>query len=132
MNWSPIQPPGARPPAGAYSPAIRAGHYIFISGQVPVDVRTGAIIGDDVVTQTDAVLDRIELLLQAGGASLRDVVSVTAYLADIGDWDEFNRVYGQRFEAPYPTRTTVGAQLHGFLVEISAIAYVGGASGREG
>lgn len=125
MSWSPLQPPGARPPAGAYSPAIRAGDHIFISGQVPVDVATGALVGEDIVAQTNAVLDRVANLLHAGGASLRDVVSITAYLSDIANWDEFNRVYRERFEPPYPTRTTVGAQLRGFLVEISAIAYVG-------
>ena len=131
MTWSTLQPPGARPPAGAYSPAIRAGDFIFISGQVPVDVVSGQLIGRDVVTQTNTVLDRIENLLRAGGASLADVVSITAYLSDIANWEAFNDVYRERFQAPYPTRTTVGAQLRGFLVEISAVAYVGKAGGKE-
>jgi 2-iminobutanoate/2-iminopropanoate deaminase len=109
---------------GAYSPAVRAGDFLFLSGQVPIDPETGDLIGDDVASQTHAVLDRIERLLSAAGAQLGDVVSVTAYLADIGDWDSFNNVYKTRFEPPFPARTTVGAGLHGFLVEISVIAYL--------
>ena len=89
-----------------------------------MDPETGELIGDDVGSQTHAVLDRIEHLLGAAGANLKDVVSVTAYLADIGDWDSFNNVYKTRFEPPFPARTTVGAGLHGFLVEISVIAYL--------
>jgi 2-iminobutanoate/2-iminopropanoate deaminase len=89
-----------------------------------MDPETGTLIGSDVATQTHAVLDRIERLLGAAGAKLADVVSVTAYLADIGDWDAFNDAYKTRFESPYPARTTVGAGLHGFLVEISVIAYL--------
>jgi 2-iminobutanoate/2-iminopropanoate deaminase len=113
-----------KPPVGAYSPAVRAGDFLFLSGQVPIDPETGDLIGDDVASQTHAVLDRIERLLSAAGAQLGDVVSVTAYLADIGDWDSFNNVYKTRFEPPFPARTTVGAGLHGFLVEISVIAYL--------
>ena len=125
MTWSPILPAGQKPPAGAYSPAIRAGDLIFVSGNVPRDPATGALIGNDVTTQTHAVIDRIEAVLGEAGATLHDVVSVTAYLADIGKWEEFNNAYRARFTEPYPTRTTVGAQLHGFLVEITVIAYLG-------
>ena len=113
-----------KPPVGAYSPAVKAGDFVFLSGQVPVDAETGKLIGSDVAGQTHAVLDRIERVLSAAGAKLSDVISVTAYLADINDWDEFNNAYKTRFEQPFPTRTTVGAGLHGFLVEISVIAYL--------
>lgn len=115
-----------KPPVGAYSPAVRAGDFLFLSGQVPVDSETGAVLGNDVATQTYAVIDRIEQLLAHAGSSLRDVVSVTAYLADINDWAAFNDAYQSPFQRPFPARTTVGAGLHGFLVEISAIAYVPG------
>ena len=120
--WEAVRP--GKPPVGAYSPAVVAGDFVFLSGQVPMDPETGKLIGDDVASQTHAVLDRIERLLTAAGARLTDVVSVTTYLADIGDWDAFNNVYKTRFEAPYRARTTVGAGLHGFLVEISVIAYL--------
>lgn len=120
--WMPVQAGQDSPaPAGAYSAAIRAGDFIFVSGQVPKDPRTGKIEGD-VAHQTRQVLENLRAVLASAGATLDDVVSITAYLADIGDWDAFNAAYGEVFRAPYPTRTTVGAQLHGFLVEISAIA----------
>jgi 2-iminobutanoate/2-iminopropanoate deaminase len=123
MTRIPIQPADLKPPVGAYTPAIRAGDLIFVSGQVPIDPATGKLIGSSVAEQTNAVLDRVEHVLSAAGATLADIVSVTAYLATIDDWDEFNHAYRARMTAPYPTRTTVGAQLHGFLVEISVVAY---------
>lgn len=123
--WSPITLSGDfRPPAGAYSPAVRAGNLVFVSGQVPRDPRTGALLGDDVTAQTRAVLDNTARVLEAAGASLADVVAVTVYLARIEDWDAFNEVYRAAFTAPYPSRTTVGAALRGVLVEISVIAAV--------
>jgi len=120
--WEAVQL--GKPPAGAYSPAVRAGDFLFLSGQVPVDPETGQLIGGDVAAQTHAVIDRIERLLAAAGALLSDVVSVTAYLADINDWDAFNQAYKTRFQQPFPSRTTVGVGLHGFLVEITVIAYL--------
>lgn len=120
--WTPVT--FGKPPVGAYSPAVHAGDFIFVSGQVPLDPETGLLLGEEVGAQTHAVLDRIETVLKAAGATLRDVVSVTAYLASIDDWDRFNEVYKSRFEPPFPARTTVGAGLHGFLVEISVTAYV--------
>jgi 2-iminobutanoate/2-iminopropanoate deaminase len=124
-SWHGITLPAASgAPAGAYSPAVRAGNLIFVSGQVPKDPRTGETRGADVREQTRAVLENVERVLSAAGATLDDVVSATAYLANIDDWGAFNEVYREVFSPPYPTRTTVGAQLHGFLVEISVIAAV--------
>jgi 2-iminobutanoate/2-iminopropanoate deaminase len=123
--WTPVNlDPEFRPPAGAYSPAVRAGNLLFVSGQVPKDPRTGALLGSTVTEQTRATLDNAARVLAAAGASLDDVVSVTAYLADIGDWDEFDAAYRAVLRTPYPTRTTLGAGLHGFLVEISMVAAV--------
>ena len=122
MNWQPIpaQPTGA----GAYSRAIRAGDFVFVSGQVPRDPQTNETVGTTVAEQTRVVIDRLEEALAPAGATLRDLVSVNVYLADINSWGEFNEAYRERMPAPYPTRTTVGAALHGFLVEISGIAYL--------
>lgn len=124
--WSPVEPGGAvRPPAGAYSPVVKAGPFIFLSGQVPKDPRTGTTIDGDVAEQTRVVMENSRALLQAAGASLDDVVAVTAYLADMGDWQAFDDVYRTFFSEPRPTRTTVGADLRGFRVEITIVAYVG-------
>ena len=84
------------------------------------------MVGRTVGEQTRVVLDKVEEALRDAGATLSDVVSMTVYLADINAWSEFNDAYRQRMSPPYPTRTTVGAQLHGCLVEISAVAYLPG------
>lgn len=125
-RWRPLTlSPEMPAPAGAYSPGVRAGDLLFVSGQVPRDPRTGELVGGDVAAQTRQVLENVRAVLVAGGATLEDVVSVTVYLSDPGDWGAFNEVYKQVFRSPYPTRTAVGARLRGILVEISAIAYLG-------
>jgi 2-iminobutanoate/2-iminopropanoate deaminase len=124
-QWQPVVLQDAPPPVGAYSSGVRAGDFVFISGQVPRDPRTGALIGDDVESQTRQVLKNVQAVLEAAGASLSDLVAVTVYLQDIGDWGRFNDVYKEVMPKPYPTRTALGANLHGFIVEISGIAFVG-------
>jgi 2-iminobutanoate/2-iminopropanoate deaminase len=127
--WSTVDLPANVPkPAGAYSPVIRAGDFIYVSGQIPRDPVTGEM-GAGIESQTRGVMRNLERVLGYAGATLSDVVSVTAYLADIADWDAFNRVYREHLDEPVPTRTTVGAGLHGFLVEISAVAYRPGTDG---
>jgi 2-iminobutanoate/2-iminopropanoate deaminase len=96
-----------------------------ISGQVPRDPSTGKIVGDTIEEQTQRVLENIKAILEAGGASLADVVKVSAHLSDLALFDGYNQVYSTYFSDPKPTRTTVGSQLLGFLIEIDAIAYVG-------
>ena len=124
-KWSPVDLGREFPtPVGAYSPVVRAGDLLYVSGQVPTDPATGKPVGSTVAEQTRYVLEKLNRTLKAAGASLSDVVSVNAYLEDMGRWDEFNAAYRTAFEPPYPTRTTVGGQLHGVLVEISAVAYV--------
>lgn len=127
-QWQPVSlGPSVPAPVGAYSPAVRAGPFVFVSGQVPRNPETGELVGEDVESQTRQVVANVKRALEAAGASLADLVSVTVYLADIGDWDRFNTTYKTLMTAPYPTRTALGAHLHGFLVEISAVAYLGDA-----
>ncbi|MFL5577278.1 MAG: RidA family protein [Gemmatimonadaceae bacterium] len=109
-------------PKGAYSPAVRAGDLLFVSGQVPRDPSSGEVVDGDLVAQARRTLENLRLVLAAAGASLEDVVSVTVYLADENDWGAFNEVYRETFRPPYPSRTVVGASLRGVLVEISAVA----------
>jgi 2-iminobutanoate/2-iminopropanoate deaminase len=125
-QWQPVRlGDDVPPPAGAYSPAVKAGGFVFVSGQVPRDPATGALVGEDVESQTKQVVANVSRALQAAGASLSDVVSVIVYLADIDDWGKFNAVYKELMPQPYPTRTALGANLRGIFVEMSAVAYVG-------
>ena len=112
-------------PVGAYSQGLRAGDFLFVSGQGPLDPATGQIVGDTVEEQTARVLENIKAILEAGGASMADVVKVTAHLSDLSLFERYNKVYATYFPDPKPTRTTVGSQLLGILVGIDVIAYVG-------
>jgi len=124
-SWQPaFLPADVSKPVGAYSPAVRAGDFVFVSGQVPRDPRTGALSGEDIEGQVRQTLRNVEGALTAAGASLDDVVSTTVYLANVDDWGKFNDVYKEMFRPPYPARTAIGANLRGILVEISVVAYV--------
>ena len=112
-------------PMGAYSQGLRAGDFIFVSGQGPIDPDTGKIVGDTIEEQTARTLDNLKAILEAGGATMADVVKVTAHLTDLSNFAAYNKVYATYFPDPKPVRTTVGSQLLGMLVEIDAIAYVG-------
>ncbi|GCE02926.1 RidA family protein [Dictyobacter aurantiacus] len=112
-------------PRGAYSQGLRAGDFIFVSGQGPIDPATGEIVGQTIEEQTARVLENIKAILAAGGATLDDVVKSTVHLSDLSLFADYNKVYSSYFSDPKPTRTTVGSQLAGFMVEIDVIAYVG-------
>lgn len=120
-----IRTSAAPRPRAPYSQGIKAGGFVFVAGQGPGDPATGAIRGTTIAEQTRYTLENVQAILAAAGATLADVVKVTAHLADLKDFAEFNRVYAEYFPEPRPVRTTVGSQLGGFLVEIDVIAYVG-------
>jgi 2-iminobutanoate/2-iminopropanoate deaminase len=92
---------------GPYSPALRAGQLLFVSGQVPIDPATGSLIDGDIAAQTRRVLDNVGALLKAAGRSFADVVRTTVFLADMNDFAAVNEVYGHYFSEPYPARATV-------------------------
>jgi 2-iminobutanoate/2-iminopropanoate deaminase len=123
-SWTSVMLPDVPAPAGAYSPGVKAGNLMFVSGQIPRDPATGNVVGDDIASQTRQTLANVERVLAAGGATLQNIVSVTVYLADENDWGEFDKTYRTVFSAPFPTRAVVGAQLRGIMVEISAVAYI--------
>jgi len=101
--------PGAPTAIGPYSPALRAGNLLFISGQVPMDPDTGNLIDGDIAAQTRRVLESIGRLLAAAGLAHNDVVRTTVFLADMGDFAAMNAAYGEFFLEPYPARSTLQA-----------------------
>jgi 2-iminobutanoate/2-iminopropanoate deaminase len=111
-------------PVGPYSPAIRAGDLLFVSGQVPFDPSSGALVPGDIAAQTRRVLDNIGALLAAAGLTHDDIVRTTVFLADMNDFAAMNAVYGTYFTEPYPARSTVQAARlpRDARIEIDAIA----------
>ena len=112
-------------PSGAYSQGIRAGNLIFVAGTLPINPLTRQVVAGGIEEQTAQVLENIQAILLAGGAGMADVVKTTVHLADLSLFSRFNDVYSGYFPDPKPVRTTVGSQLHGALVEIDVIAYLG-------
>jgi len=112
---------GAPKPAGPYSHAVVADGLVFISGQGPVGPQTGTM-PDAFVDQVRQTLRNVQTILEAAGSGLDDVVKVNAYVTDLTRFQEFNEVYGEFFRHDPPARTTVGASLLGFLVEVDCIA----------
>lgn len=104
-----IAVPGAPKAIGPYSPAVRAGQWLFLSGQVPFDPATGQLIEGDVTAQTRRVLQNIGTLLSASGLGYDGVVRTTVFLADMNDFAEMNAAYAEFFAEPYPARSTIQA-----------------------
>jgi 2-iminobutanoate/2-iminopropanoate deaminase len=109
---------------GPYSQAIAAGNLIFTSGQIPLDPATQQMIEGDVRAQTERVMQNLEAVLAAAGATFANVVKSTIFLADLGDFAVVNEVYGKRFPSNPPARSTVqvAALPKGARVEIDLIA----------
>ena len=113
---------------GPYSQAIQAGNLLFCSGQIPLDPKSGEMVGaSDVKEQTRRVMQNLQAVLQAGGASFATVVKTTIYLKDLADFGAVNEIYGSYFKESPPARATVqvAGLPRGALVEIDAIATVG-------
>jgi 2-iminobutanoate/2-iminopropanoate deaminase len=125
MTIERISPPGVPAPQGPYSPAVRAGGFIYVSGQVPVDPATGQLVSGSVRRETHQVLSNIKRILEGCGAGLADVVKCSVYLADGLDFAAMNEVYAEFFGEARPARTTVACQfaIPEIKVEIDAIAY---------
>jgi 2-iminobutanoate/2-iminopropanoate deaminase len=94
---------------GPYSQAVRAGTLLFVSGQIPLDPATGALVDGDIAAQTHRVFANLRAILEAGGASFDHVVRTTVYLADMNDFAAMNEVYGTYFSSPAPARATIQA-----------------------
>ena len=109
---------------GPYSQAVEAGGFLFISGQIALDPARGEMVGDDVETQAVRIMENIGAILDTAGLGFGDVVKTTIYLADMGDFQAVNSIYGSRFETDPPARSTIQASglPKGALVEIEVIA----------
>ncbi|MBI5468330.1 MAG: RidA family protein [Deltaproteobacteria bacterium] len=112
---------------GPYSQAVRIGRYIFLSGQIPIEPVSGELVDGGVGSQTRQVLKNLQAVVDASGASLRDVVKTTVYLTDLSTFSEMNAKYAEFFTEPYPARATVGVSAlpKGAAVEIDAVVVVG-------
>lgn len=121
-----ITSPSAAPAIGPYSPALRVGNLLFLSGQIPLDPASGQIVEGDIRAQTARVLENLGELLRAGGAGFSHVARTTIFLADMNDFAAVNEVYASYFSQPYPARATVQAARlpKDVRVEIDAIAVI--------
>jgi 2-iminobutanoate/2-iminopropanoate deaminase len=111
---------------GPYSQGVRAGEFLFLSGQIPLDPATGAMVAGDIAAQIERVMANLGAVLAAAGCGFDDVVRSTIYVVDMADYAKINEIYGRFFAAPYPARSTVqvSALPRGARVELDAIAVV--------
>ena len=112
---------------GPYSQAIRAGGFLFVSGQIPIEPRSGKVISGGIQDQTRQVIENLKAVVEAGGASLEDVVKVVVYLKEMGDFSAVNEVYSRYFSGARPARACVEVSRlpKDVLVEIDAIVQTG-------
>src|SRR5438093_5989293 len=109
---------------GPYSQAVRSGRFLFCSGQIPLDPKSGEIVSGDIAAQTRRVLDNIAAVLRAEGLTFDNVVKTTVFLTDLGDFQAVNEIYASYFKQEPPARSTVqvSALPKGAKLEIEVIA----------
>jgi len=125
MSIEKIIPAGGASPRGHYTPALRAGDFVYVSGQGPIDPVTDKLAPGEVEFQTRLTLSNIKSILEAAGVTITDVVKCSVFLRDIADFSMMNRAYAEFFGEHKPARTTVEAKFHQpeMLVEIDCVAY---------
>jgi 2-iminobutanoate/2-iminopropanoate deaminase len=114
-------------PIGPYSQAVKVGNMLFVSGQIPIDPKTGEVVKGGIKEQTRQVLENIKAVLEAAGYTLNDVTMAFVFLADMNTFPEYNEVYAQYFKEKPPARVTVQAARlpRDVLIEIAVIAVRG-------
>ncbi|MGC5628788.1 RidA family protein [Georgenia sp. Z1344] len=115
-----ITSPEAPAPAGPYSSGIVSGGFLFLAGQGPFDADS-TLVGGSFADQVRRTFANLEAVAQAAGTSMSNAVRIGVYLNDMADWPEFNEVSKECLSEPYPARTSIQADLSGFLVEIDAV-----------
>ncbi len=98
---------GAAKAIGPYSPALKIGNMVFLSGSIPLDPVSGQLVDGGIKEQATRVMENIRALLAAAGADFHDVVRTTVFMIDLGEFAAMNEIYTSYFSAPYPTRSTV-------------------------
>jgi 2-iminobutanoate/2-iminopropanoate deaminase len=119
-----VFPANGAKPIGPYSPAIRVGNFVFTSGQIALDPKTGKLVDGDVSAQARQALTNLKTLIEASGTSLNKVVKTTLFLKDMADFQTVNAIYAEYFTTEPPARSTVqvSALPGGALIEVEAIA----------
>lgn len=119
-----IATPKAPTAIGPYSQGIIASPFVFVSGQIPIDPKTGQM-PDDIETQTNMVFSHIQAVLNQSSLSMDDIVKTTVFLKNLKDFQVMNEIYAEYFNAPYPARSTIEVSNlpKGALIEIECIAY---------
>jgi 2-iminobutanoate/2-iminopropanoate deaminase len=113
-------------PLGPYSQAVRAGKFLFVSGQLPIDPKQGKIVAMEIESQTRQVMENIQAILKAADYSMKNVVSTSVYLSSMTLFDQFNSEYAKYFAEKFPARATVACELKSSaLIEVSVVAYKG-------
>lgn len=124
MGKRAIQTDGAAKAVGPYSQGVVAGGFVFTAGQIGLDPDTGEFVSGDTVAQFDRAMRSVTAILEAAGASLSDVVKVTVFFLDLGEFAAVNERYASYFEEPYPARSAIEARglPKGARIEVEAIA----------
>ena len=102
-----VTPAGAPAAIGPYSPGLKVGNLLFLSGSIPLDPVTGQVVADDIKAQTVRVMENIKALLAAAGADFSQVARTTVFMVDLGEFATMNEIYATYFSKPYPARSTV-------------------------
>jgi reactive intermediate/imine deaminase len=121
MGRTALQPDGIAVPKPPYSPVVVSGDLVYTAGQVPFD-ENGNLVSEDFAEQAHQTFRNLRRCLEAAGCTFADVIKVNAYVTDFANFPTFNEVYREYLGEPYPARTTIGAQLVGFKLEVEAIA----------
>ena len=127
MSRQSIHTDAAPAAIGPYSQAVRSGQTVYLSGQIPLDPATGALVEGDIAAQAQRAFDNLKAVCEAAGGSLDSVVRLGLYLTDLGDFATVNAVMADYFSAPYPARSTiqVSALPKGAVVEVDAVLVLG-------
>jgi 2-iminobutanoate/2-iminopropanoate deaminase len=123
QSWQPIEPDTANPPTVPLSSAVRAGDFLYVSGQASTEPGVG-IVADTFEGEFHRTVRNLEEILAASGATLSDVIRVGAYLRDESARPLYNELYAKTFPQPYPARTTVGNHFSFIQIELDCVAYL--------